>query len=95
VVICLKLGADLHMAQLMPLPLKKFMLVLSFWYQLTRVVPDKGPLNGCVCVRVGRSMAVDDQSEIFRPSRDVAVATSFCWLYPQNWFPVTSGVSAW
>ena len=22
----------------------------SFWYRLTRVVPDKGPLNGCVCV---------------------------------------------
>ena len=21
-----------------------------FWYQPTRVVPDKGPLNGCVCV---------------------------------------------
>ena len=20
-----------------------------FWYQLTRVVPDKGELNGCVC----------------------------------------------
>ena len=24
-------------------------LVLLFWYRLTRVVPDKGPLNGCVC----------------------------------------------
>jgi len=23
---------------------------LPFWYRLTRVVPDKGPLNGCVCV---------------------------------------------
>ena len=23
-------------------------LVLPFWYRLTRVVPDKGPLNGCV-----------------------------------------------
>jgi len=22
-------------------------MVLHFWYQLTRVVPDKGPLNGC------------------------------------------------
>jgi len=22
-------------------------LVLPFWYRLTRVVPDKGPLNGC------------------------------------------------
>ena len=36
-VICLERGADLHVAQLMPLP-------------LTRVVPEKGPLNGCVCV---------------------------------------------
>ena len=24
--------------------------VLPFWYRLTRVVPEKGPLNGCVCV---------------------------------------------
>ena len=28
----------------------KSRLVLPFWYRLTRVVPDKGPLNGCVCV---------------------------------------------
>jgi len=26
-------------------------LVLPFWYRLTWVVPEKGPLNGCVCVR--------------------------------------------
>jgi len=26
-------------------------LVLPFWYWPTRVVPEKGPLNGCVCVR--------------------------------------------
>ena len=58
-VIYLEQGADLHMAQLMPLPLKslslaavKSRLVLHFWYQLTWVVPDKGLLNGCVCVIV-------------------------------------------
>jgi len=28
----------------------KSRLVLSFWYWLTRVVLDKGPLNGCVCL---------------------------------------------
>jgi len=28
----------------------KSRMVLHFWYQLTQVVPDKGPLNGCVCV---------------------------------------------
>jgi len=41
--ICLEQGADLHMAQLMPLPLtiSCFKLVLSFWYRLTQVVPEK------------------------------------------------------
>ena len=28
----------------------KSRLVLPFWYRLTWVVPEKGPLNGCVCV---------------------------------------------
>ena len=57
VVICLELGAYLHVAQLMPLPLtiscfSESRLVLPFWYRLTRVVLEKGPLNGCVCVCV-------------------------------------------
>jgi len=30
----------------------KSRLVLPFWYRLTRVVPDKGPLNRCACVSV-------------------------------------------
>ena len=30
----------------------KSRLVLLFWYRLTWVVPEKGPLNGCVCVCV-------------------------------------------
>ena len=29
----------------------KSRLVLPFWYWLTRVVPEKGPLNVCVCGR--------------------------------------------
>jgi len=54
-VICLVRGANLHMAQLMPLPLTVFAsvksrLVLPFWYRLTWVVVDKGPLNGCVYI---------------------------------------------
>jgi len=57
VVICLDGSADLHMAQLMPLPLtvscfSEIQIVLPFWYRLTWVVPEKGPLNGCVCVCV-------------------------------------------
>jgi len=34
-VFCVERGADLHMAQLVPLPVKS-RLVLRFWYQLTR-----------------------------------------------------------
>ena len=54
-VICLERGADLHMAQLMPLLLtvscfSKIQIGLPFWYRLTLVVPEKGPLNVCVCV---------------------------------------------
>ena len=33
-------------------------MVLPFWYPLTRVVPDKGPLNGCVCVCVCLNLIV-------------------------------------
>ena len=59
-VICLERYAELHMAQLMPLPLtvscfsKIQVGFFPFWYRLTRVVPEKGPLNGCVCVTFGR-----------------------------------------
>jgi len=57
VVICLEQGADLHMAQLIPLPFtvscfSKIQIGFTFWYRLTWVVPEKGPLNGCVCVCV-------------------------------------------
>jgi len=54
-VICLDRGADLHMAQLMPLPLavswfSKIQMALPFWYRLTQVVLDKGLVNVCVYV---------------------------------------------
>jgi len=60
VVICLERGADLHMAQLMPRLLtvscfSKIQIGLPFWYRLTGVVPEKGPLNGCVCMCVKAS----------------------------------------
>ena len=52
-VICLERGADFLVAQLMPLPLtvscfSKVQIGLLFWYRLTWVVPEKGPLNRCV-----------------------------------------------
>jgi len=42
----------------------KSRLVLPFWYRLTWVVPDKGPLNGCVCNTIlfhaiGRGRRID------------------------------------
>ena len=57
VVVYLERGADLHMAQLMPLPLavscfSKIQTGFTFLVPAHPVVPDKGPLNGCVCVCV-------------------------------------------
>jgi len=42
-------GFHCHSLSLAPV---KSRLVLPFWYRLTRVVPDKKPLNGCVYVCV-------------------------------------------
>ena len=55
VVICLEQGADLHMAQLMPLPLtvscfSKIQIGFTFLVPAHAGSPgQKGPLNGCVC----------------------------------------------
>jgi len=54
VAVCLGRGADLHMAQLMPLPptvscFSKIQIGCTFYGTVARVVPDKGPLNGCCC----------------------------------------------
>jgi len=53
-VICLERGADLHMAQLMPLPLtvscfSKIQIGLPFWYRLTPGSPGKKAVKP-VCV---------------------------------------------
>jgi len=52
VVICLELGADLHMAQLMPLPFtvscfSKIQTGFTFLVLADPGSPEKGPLNGC------------------------------------------------
>jgi len=54
-VICLERGADLHMAQLMPLPLNvscfsKIQIGFAFLVPAHLGSPGKGQLNGCVCV---------------------------------------------
>ena len=55
-VICLERGADLHMAQLMPLPLtvscfSKIQVGFTFLVLAHPGNPGKGPLNGCVLRR--------------------------------------------
>ena len=39
----------------------KSRLVLPFWYRLTRVVLDKEPLNGCVCVCVLHFLGINNE----------------------------------
>ena len=53
VFICLERGADLRMAQLMPLPLivSCFSKIqIDFAFLVPTHLGNKGPLNGCVCV---------------------------------------------
>ena len=57
VVICLERGADLHTAQLMPLPLtvscfSEIQIDFTFLVPAYLGSPGKGPLNGCVLQRV-------------------------------------------
>ena len=54
-VICLERGADLHMFQLMSLPLavscsSKIQIGFTFLVPAHPGSPGKGPLNVCVCV---------------------------------------------
>ena len=56
----------------------KSRLVLPFWYRLTRVVPDKGLLNGCVCVCVHICClsAVSSRNLTWRDVQNIVVETS-------------------
>jgi len=56
----------------------KSRLVLPFWYRLTRTVPEKGPLNGCVCV----------STSLLWSSGTVFPKTFACPLSPKNSFGV-------
>ena len=53
--VCLEQGADMHMAQLMPLPptvacFSKIQIGFTFLVLAYLGSPGKEPLNGCVCV---------------------------------------------
>ena len=82
-VICLERGADLHMAQLMPLPLtvscySKIQIGFTFLVLAHLGSPGKGPLNGCVCV-YGRGTAAH------RPKLTVVACSKF---FVRLWMPV-------
>ena len=71
----------------------KFRLVLPFWYRLTRVVLDKGPLNGCVCQEVIPTIKVKydilpckiiDFSKNF--TSDKINTSSLPWLQSYNYY---------
>jgi len=75
-VICLERGADLRMAQLMPLPLtvscfSKIQIGFTFLVLAYPGSPGKGPLNGCVCVFL-RYLFARDLSFTFCDSDTVA-----------------------
>jgi len=86
VVICLDRGADLHMAQLMPLPLtvscfSKIKIGFTFL-----VLAHPGPLNGCVCVCVRERVLCNNRSAgILIPSWLTVLAVN--WSQPNGRCP--------
>jgi len=58
----------------------KSRLVLPFWYWLTRIVPEKGPLNGCVCVCVCVNCCLVDRKSIWFEKK-----TYFIFLSASDW----------
>jgi len=51
----------------------KSRLVLPFWYRLTRVVPEKGPLNVCVCVCVCTAWRSRKHVKLYRTKQSLAI----------------------
>ena len=69
-VICLERGADLHTAQLMPLPLtvsyfSKIQIGFTFLVPSYLDSPGIGPLNGCVCVLPIQLMGPEQNRYVF------------------------------
>ena len=81
-VVCLERGADLHMAQLMPLPLtascfSKIQIGFTFLVPAQPGSPGKGPLNGyvCVCHACGRIGSADErtsETEFIQPVNEMS-----------------------
>jgi len=80
-VICLERGADLHMAQWIPLPLtvscfSKIQIGFNFLVPAHLGSPGKGPLNGCVCVCVW-PIDINSLTVIILYTKDIAYITAF------------------
>ena len=76
VVICLEWGTDLHMAQLMPLPLtvscfSEIQIAFTVLVPAHPVVPEKGPLNGCVCVHQSKILTCTLSTVGVRETKDL------------------------
>jgi len=66
----------------------KSRLVLPFWYRLTRVVLDKGPLNGCVCcIQCYMYMSLNSwQSVLYNLGIDSSCQSTFIsWVSSSSW----------
>jgi len=63
----------------------KSRFVLPFWYRLTWVVPEKGPLNGCVCALVYENVCMITILPTNRISASVKNSEKHLWkFYPQD-----------
>jgi len=83
VVICLERGADLHLAQLMPLPLtvscfSKIQIGFTFLVPAHLGDPGKRPLNRCVCIIKGIYIAQVRKGHICAMSAETAVWLRKC-----------------
>jgi len=83
----------------------KSRLVLPFWYWLTRVDPEKGPLNGCVCVCINNNYNNHDNvyGAIMYHHNQSHCESSPCWsdacrlsagwlptLWPSHYWPAVT-----
>ena len=79
-----------HSVYLAPVKSRLFLPFWSFWYRLTRVVPDKRPLNRCVCVFMHRCFYRHSEQRLkdgfwsCKRSRDSCSVAACWWVWEQE-----------